>query len=53
MQDESRWKLIENHLLARLARDGLAALRGLGLRHVCERVLDGVYRIGLREEVEI
>jgi hypothetical protein len=47
MDDEDGWKRLEEHLLARLSRAGLADLHGLGLRDVCECVLDGVYRIGL------
>lgn len=50
MEDENGWKRLDLHLLARPARAGLAALHGLELRNVCERVLNGVYRIGLREE---
>ena len=53
MENENRWKHLEKHLLARLARVGLANLHGLGLREVRECVLNGVYRIGLGEWVEI
>jgi hypothetical protein len=52
MENENRWKHLEKHLLARLARVGLANLHGLGLREVRECVLNGVYRIGLGEWVE-
>jgi hypothetical protein len=31
---------------------GLANLHGLGLRDVCERIFDGVYRIGLCDPVQ-
>jgi hypothetical protein len=51
MEDENGWKRIEKRLLARLAalaRAGLADLHGMGLRDLCECVLNGVYRIGLR-----
>jgi hypothetical protein len=50
MEGENGWKRLDLHLLARPARAGLADLHGLELRDVCERVLNGVYRIGLREE---
>ena len=52
MEDKNGWKRLEKHLLVRLARAGLADLdfHGSGLRDVCECVLNGVYRIGLREE---
>jgi hypothetical protein len=49
MEDKNGWKRLDLHLLARLARAGLADLRGLRLRDMCECVLNGVYRIGLRE----
>jgi hypothetical protein len=49
MEDENGWKRFEEHLLARLARAGLANLHRLGPRDVCKCVLNGVYRIGLRE----
>jgi hypothetical protein len=47
MEDENGWQRLEKHLLARLSRAGLANLHRLGLRDVCEGVLNGVYRIGL------
>jgi hypothetical protein len=50
MEDEDGWKHLKKNLLARLARAGLASLHGLGLRDICERVFNGVYRIWLREE---
>jgi hypothetical protein len=50
MEDENGWKRLGKHTLAHLARAGLADLHGLGLRNVCERVFNGVYRIGLRED---
>jgi hypothetical protein len=50
MEDENGWQRLEKHLLARLARARLADLHGLGLRDMCECVLNVVYRIGLREE---
>ena len=49
MEDQNGWKRLEKHLLTPLARAGWADLHGLGLRDECECVLDGVYRIGLRE----
>jgi hypothetical protein len=49
MEDKNGWKRLEEHLLARLARAGWADLHGLGPRDACERVLNGVYRIGLSE----
>jgi hypothetical protein len=49
MEDKNGWKRLKKHLLARHARAGLADLRGLGLRDVCKRVLNGVYRIWLCE----
>ena len=52
MEDKNRWKRLEKHLLARLARAGLADLHRLGLREVRECVLNGVYRIGLGEGFE-
>ena len=51
MEDENRWKSLDLHLLARLARAGLASLRQPGQREVRECVLDCVYRIGLRESL--
>jgi hypothetical protein len=48
MKDENGWKCLDLYLLVRLARVGLADLHGL--RDVCECVLNGMYRIGLREE---
>jgi hypothetical protein len=53
MKDENGWQRLEKHLLARVARAGLADLSDLhrlGLRDMCECVLNVVYRIGLREE---
>ena len=50
MEDENRWKPLKEHLLARLARAGLVNFHGLGLRDMCECVLNVVYRIGLREK---
>ena len=52
MENKNGWKRLEKHLLARLARAGLADLdlHGLGLQDVCECVLNVVYRIGLRKE---
>ena len=49
MKDENGWKRLEKHLSARLARAGLADLHGLVLRDVCQCVLNGVHRTGLRE----
>ena len=50
MEDENGWKRLDLHLLAHLARAGLAAdLHGPGLRDVCKCILNGVHRIGLRE----
>jgi hypothetical protein len=50
MEDENGWKRFEKRLLALLARAGLVDLYGSGLRDVCECVLNGVHRVGLREE---
>jgi hypothetical protein len=50
MEDENGLQRLEKHLLACLARAGLADLHGLGLQDMCECVLNGVYRIRLREE---
>ena len=52
MKDKNGRKCLEKHLLARLARAGLADLdlHGLGLQDAHECVLNGVYRIGLHEE---
>ena len=52
MEDQNGWKRLEKHLLAPLARAGWAGLHGLGLRDECKCILDGVYRIGLREGFE-
>ena len=51
MEDEDGWKRLEEHVLARLVRAGLASLHELGLRDMYECVLDGVYRIGLGEGI--
>ena len=50
MEDKDGWECLEKHLLARLARAGMADLHGLGPRDECECVLNVAYRIGLREE---
>jgi hypothetical protein len=52
MEDENGWKRLEKYMLACFVRTGLADLYGLGLRDVCECILNGVYRIGLREGLE-
>ena len=49
MEDKNGWKRLEKHLLARLARPGLVDPHGPGLRDVYECILNGVYRIWLRE----
>jgi hypothetical protein len=49
MEDENGWKQLNEHLLARITQAGLADLYGVGLRELCKRILNGVYRIGLRE----
>ena len=49
MDNENWWKRFEKYLLARLARARLANLHWLGMRDVCECVLNGEYRIGLHE----
>ena len=50
MKDENRWKRLDLHLLACLARVGLIDPHGLGLRDECECLLNGVHRIGLRKK---
>lgn len=52
MKDEYGRKGLDEHLLARLVRTRGANLHGLRLRYMCQRILDGVYRIGLYEEYE-
>jgi hypothetical protein len=52
MEDKNGWKRLEKYLLACIARARLADLHRLGLRDVCECVLNGVHRIGLREGFE-
>jgi hypothetical protein len=52
MEDKNWWKRLEVYLMARIARAGLADLHRLGLRNICERVLNGVYRIVLSEGFE-
>ena len=52
MENKNGWQRLEKHLLARIARVRWADLHRLGLRDERERVLDGVYRIGLCEEFE-
>ena len=52
MEDENGRKYLKKHLLARLARAGLADMHELGLRDSCECVVNGVYRIGLGREFE-
>jgi hypothetical protein len=47
VQDEHWRERLDEHLLACFARAGGADLHGLWLRDVCERILDGVYRIAL------
>ena len=49
MEHENWWKRFQKHLLARLGRAELADLHRLGLRDLCERVLNSVYRLGLGE----
>jgi hypothetical protein len=49
MEDENRWKRLDLHLVVHPAWTQLTNLYGLGLRDVCERVFNGVYRIGLHE----
>jgi hypothetical protein len=51
MEDEDGWEHLKKHLLARLARAGLAGFHGLRPRDMCERVVDGMYRIWLRERI--
>ena len=50
MKDENRWKYLDLYLLACLARVGLTGPHKLGSRDECERLLNGVHRIGLREQ---
>lgn len=52
MKDEYGREGLDEHLLARLVRTRGANLHGLRLRYMCQRILDGVYRIGLYEEYE-
>ena len=52
MKDEYGREGLDEHLLARLIRARGADLHGLRLRYVCERILDAVHRIGLREEFD-
>ena len=47
MEDVNGRKCLEKHLPVRLARAGLVDMHGLGLRDLCEWVVNGVYRIGL------
>ena len=47
MEHENWWKRLQKHLLARLGRAGLADLHGLGLRDLCECVLNSMHRLGL------
>ena len=49
MEHENWWKRLQKHLLARLGRAELADLHRLGLRDLCERVLNSVYRLRLGE----
>jgi hypothetical protein len=49
MEDENRWKRLDLHLLACLARVVLTDPHGLGLGDECECLLNGVHRIGLRK----
>ena len=49
MKDKNGWKHLEKHLLSlsRLARAKLVGPHWLGVRDVCEGVVDSVYRIRL------
>ena len=48
MKDVNGRKCLE-HLPVRLARAGLVDMHGMGLRDLCEWVVNGVYGIGLAE----
>jgi hypothetical protein len=49
VEDKNGWQRLKKHLLARLARAGVADLHGLSLRDVRQCILNSVYRIRLRK----